>query len=723
MLSPSPRPKRRRVTSACSSCRQRKSRCSGDNPCTLCKELRIECLYSEDGSPNNLTVGKRYIVQLEKRVREVERTVQQLQQAHPQGPVITADLQLPTEVVAPEQQRDNTCRPRSYSVSVLGEVDNSENSIDGMGAMRFTDEEECGFFGSSSNIAFMGYISRAMAMANSDRESFLEISPPIQRPGGVVSVTRSRTPSIEEAAMSGLSPAPTLVNIYALPPEDRAWNLIDQYFQKTGQLLPFIHELSFRETYSQMRREGFNKISRTWLGLFNIVLAISASLSAKDEISPEERIKESDVYYQRANGLCDRDSKRSASLEMVQYLLILGQYLQGTQKSVQAWTTHGLAISAAYQLGLHSPDANQGYSPLECEIRKRTWFGCVLLDRTLAMTFGRPCSIPESYIKLDAPSKDIHMLNSGDENASSPQFDGTFYAAAIQLYAILYKVLDLCYGHNLGLKSSISTSDWISHILDGQHQLSQWRTKLLPSLGLQIQQDLMTPEDVTKMNTRCFIVHRFNIVLSMRYHNLRILLHRPRLESFLEAFWSTGDMCDQDKRIIMQMDIASVQNCVESAVSIISIAHSITTASFSHRELLGAWNYSLYYIFNAALVIFGSLVAASREREANPSAWSVVDESRPYLDKAIEALHRLDYGNRVVGRCIEYLSQLSLVLNALNLDQLSFNNTGLSNLLSGYTSDFLNTQSANPLPAMDLGEFMIDQDLDFLGKVFNTAVK
>lgn len=66
---------------------------------------------------------------------------------------------------------------------------------------------------------------------------------------------------------------------------------------------------------------------------------------------------------------------------LVQYLLILGQYLQGTQKSVQAWTTHGLAISAAYQLGLHSPDANKGFPPLESEIRKRTWFGCVLLDR------------------------------------------------------------------------------------------------------------------------------------------------------------------------------------------------------------------------------------------------------------------------------------------------------------------------------------------------------
>ena len=63
-------------------------------------------------------------------------------------------------------------------------------------------------------------------------------------------------------------------------------------------------------------------------------------------------------------------------------------------------------------------------------------------------------------------------------------------------------------------------------------------------------------------------------------------------------------------------------------------------------------------------------MAASREREGNPSAWSVVDDSRPYIDKAVEALYRLDSGNRVIGRCVEYLSQLSVVLNALRKSDL-----------------------------------------------------
>lgn len=128
----------------------------------------------------------------------------------------------------------------------------------------------------------------------------------------MVNVSRSR-PAVDRKRGSAASDG---VDIFALPPEDRTWSLIQQYFHKTGQLLPFIHQPSFCETYFQMKKHNFTKVRRTWLGLLNIVLAIATSLSTEGDMPPEKRIQESDVYYQRANGLCDRDSKRNASLEM-----------------------------------------------------------------------------------------------------------------------------------------------------------------------------------------------------------------------------------------------------------------------------------------------------------------------------------------------------------------------------------------------------------------------
>ena len=64
----------------------------------------------------------------------------------------------------------------------------------------------------------------------------------------------------------------------------------------------------------------------------------------------------------------------------------MSQYLQGTVKSVQTWAIHGLAVKAALSLGLHSTDAARRFSPLEREMRKRTWYGCVMLDRYISFS-------------------------------------------------------------------------------------------------------------------------------------------------------------------------------------------------------------------------------------------------------------------------------------------------------------------------------------------------
>ena len=106
------------------------------------------------------------------------------------------------------------------------------------------------------------------------------------------------------------------VNIYALPSEGRTWSLIREYFQKTGQLLPFVHEDSFCATYFEMKKSNFTMARRTWLGLLNIILAMATTLHVEASVSAEKRIEESDVYYQRANGLCDKESRRNISLEL-----------------------------------------------------------------------------------------------------------------------------------------------------------------------------------------------------------------------------------------------------------------------------------------------------------------------------------------------------------------------------------------------------------------------
>jgi hypothetical protein len=194
------------------------------------------------------------------------------------------------------------------------------------------------------------------------------------------------------------------VNIFALPPQANTLELIERYFSNTGLLFPYIYPPVFLDTYHQMARENFSRVRRTWLGLLNMVLAMATITAVPGSASADARIEESDVFYQRGLGLCGSEIMRGTTLEvgkwlstllphfpffldfpdcisLVQYLLLMGQYLQGTQKSIQAWTVHGLAVKAALQLGLHSRHASKVFSPIEQEMRKRTWYGCVVLDR------------------------------------------------------------------------------------------------------------------------------------------------------------------------------------------------------------------------------------------------------------------------------------------------------------------------------------------------------
>lgn len=272
----------------------------------------------------------------------------------------------------------------------------------------------------------------------------------------------------------------------------------------------------------------------------------------------------------------------------------------------------------------------------------------------------------------------------------------------------MYNVIDHSYGQNLGFSDNDEddgdqtngTLSIISQVLEGNRQLEDWILRLLPPLGLHVYQKPLTQEELDKMpsSAEAIIHQRFNIVLSLRYHNLRILLHRKFLERFLDYFGvdshtSSSSVTSQEKKILRQVGSGSIQKCVESAMAIISIMHTIALSPAKwHRSILGAWNYSLYYsnippymplveiptlthkkAFNAGLCIFAALLIITKEpptqAETQDTDTSLVlhtvENSRPYLLMAANALRHLDPGNMVIERCVDYLMQLEVALERI----------------------------------------------------------
>ncbi|KAJ5753289.1 C6 transcription factor [Penicillium odoratum] len=643
--------------------------CDGSRPkCTVCINLDLECIYTPSSTSTNVIVRK--------------------------------------DGLAVKNRPD--APPKLAQIGALANIADIEDSVDAMGTVVFADEEDCGFFGPSSNIAFLRHLSHAVSY-NASSPAVASCSSPtgnISLDGGFVNASRPPSPGFRNIDLTSRKQEET--DIFALPSHEETSQLVHKYFTDTGILFPYIYPHSFLETYRGMS-ENKLKIRRTWLGLLNMMLAM-VKITAPSEEPAAQRIATADVFYKRALGLCGKEMLRGTTLEVVQYLLLMGQYMQGTQKSVQAWTVHGLAVKAALQLGLHSKNASRIFSPQEQEIRKRTWYGSLahssLSARTLSMTLGRPAAIPDSFVRLDLPTNDIN----GDGPTEIPIVDSEtfqmsvdFFNSTILLYKQLFKIVDLLYGQNLGCDPPLTVGESVRHILSAEQHLAAWE-KSLPQLI-----ELITVKKIRDANGEMpdrprFYSLKFSVILTLRYLHLRILLHRPILVKFLDAC-GKGSIDPHEERLLQQIGFNSMRICMESAMSIIDIIHELVHSSGWRKSLLGAWWYSLYYTFHSALVLLGTIWVGRNGQPATTSLSCDIDKVVAYPSQAISTLHKLDCGNRIVDRCRYYLEQFHDALNP-RAEEADMAHT--ENGTSLMDSSGSNTQ-ISPL-GLEFGEFMIDGD-------------
>jgi hypothetical protein len=304
-------------------------------------------VYLQSASSSNVIIGKEYLGSLEERLVIAEADIKQLQ-ANQSRPIrqlrFDEDEQRGQENGIETPERNRPGRPRNDGTEVNSDdvdVSSLEDETDGMGAIVFSAEENCAFFGKvdisiaiqilkltcpgpSSNIAFTRHISRAVAQVTNISQSWFTAQNQnlVQFDAGVMSVSQLQSsPGQLRSNHASKDANRTNINIYTLPPESKVRELLALYFSNTGLLFPYIHRETFLETYEQMKRNDFTKVRRTWLGLLNIVMALTTSTKIRQTMSAEKRAEESEIYYQRAKGLCDKHIMRGTSLEIGEHNL------------------------------------------------------------------------------------------------------------------------------------------------------------------------------------------------------------------------------------------------------------------------------------------------------------------------------------------------------------------------------------------------------------------
>jgi len=218
------------------------------------------------------------------------------------------------------------------------------------------------------------------------------VSPLSDRYG--VSSGEGAVPKICHCDVSQTAAASLLELEFSIPQRTTADTLVENYFERVHSLWPFIHRPTFMHSYSQLWQPHSHKEesirsagnSRVFHCSLNAVFALGSRFSPY--LDATQRVSTSEVFYCRVIKSLNFQLLERGSLEFVQALLLTAQYLQSTQLWGMCWNLVGLAVRVAQGIGLHlSPSEparhvnGQSANPLDEEMRRRVWGGCLTLDR------------------------------------------------------------------------------------------------------------------------------------------------------------------------------------------------------------------------------------------------------------------------------------------------------------------------------------------------------
>lgn len=274
-----------------------------------------------------------------------------------------------------------------------------------------------------------------------------------------------------------------------IPERKLSDDLVDSYFNHVYSLYPFVHESSFRAQYERLwtawpPSSPPDAPQPVWFAILNMVYAYGCEFS--DAVPRRDLPSVSLPFLTRARAIIVKHVFRLGSLELIQALLLMCHYLQGTLELNECWNMVGLMTRTAIGMGLHLTSSAVGLGCIEREMRRRVWWGCFVVDRTLSMKLGRlPSTNAMEGIEVDLPaSVDDQYLTDDCVNPRQPSGRPSkveFFIQTIKLASIMESVLkdlfhtgDCNRGVQVGVSLSTNSLQIIEHTVSLDGKLLLW---------------------------------------------------------------------------------------------------------------------------------------------------------------------------------------------------------------------------------------------------------
>ncbi|PLB38784.1 putative C6 transcription factor [Aspergillus candidus] len=338
---------------ACTRCRQRKSRCDPGIPkCAPCQRSNTKCVYYD--SARKCTIPRTYISTLRDKARAMER-----------------------ELVTLEKDFEHAA--------------DAELMVRGAGRIRFKEHDESRYLGPSSGIAITRLVME-MAKHNTDSKSIKDVVPEF-----TAQEIKDRFILESSKPTSKIFPIISSTPQQNLPPRAITYRLVDVYMVKAQAMLPTLHEPTFRQEVEDVFNGSKDPCKNFQL---RMVIAISMQKMSPDFAGL------ADGYYLAALPFLEASLQRM-DLRSLQCLIMIAQYSLLTPTRTAAYWVVGIAVRLSQELGLmtestvvRSP-SGAPLNPLEIDMRRRLFWIVLSMEYGLSHSLGRPSSFSVHHDFID----------------------------------------------------------------------------------------------------------------------------------------------------------------------------------------------------------------------------------------------------------------------------------------------------------------------------------
>ncbi|KAG8418851.1 hypothetical protein J3459_011979 [Metarhizium acridum] len=330
-----------RCSRACDTCKKRKERCDGRQPCSRCNERAVQdkCRFDTDHG--------------------VRRRRARHQNAAKQSAVTTLDA----EGVVCTPQSANTAWEQQSSVASLHQ---SRLVRDKRG--RFI------FLGDSANLSLLRVIRQVARTCHGESKFVVD---PLR--AGFVEASAEDSGSWMDAAECEPAPAVSA---------EEAGSLVDMFETATSGLVDFVDMVELRARLAAALDHKSALLAQERIVPY-LVVAIGAQ-------SSRPLGHHAEGFFRRGRYLATRHLTDDASVMTAQAYVLITVYLLSASRRNTASMHLRFAIGSLYALGIHRKAVALRFTKRESLLREKLWTTVRILDLFLSASLGRPVATTET---------------------------------------------------------------------------------------------------------------------------------------------------------------------------------------------------------------------------------------------------------------------------------------------------------------------------------------